>query len=181
MRIVLITLGTMAALGVPAQSQDVAEFYRGKTIRIVVGIGVGSGYDINARLIARFLPAHIPGNPSVIVQNQPGAGSLTMTNQLFAAGPFDGTVIGASFNGLPTTPLLQPTGVRFDPVKLQWIGSSSRETHVTYLWHTAPVDTFEDIRQKEVVVGAQAPGSSQYDYPVLANHLFGFKFKVITG
>ena len=181
MRTVLITLGAIAALCVPAHSQDVAEFYRGKTIRIVVGIGVGSGYDINARLIARFLPAHIPGNPTVIVQNQPGAGSLTMTNQLYAAGPFDGTVIGASFNGLPTTPLLQPTGVRFDPVKLNWIGSSARETHVTYLWHTVPVDTFEAIRQKEVVVGAQAPGSSQYDYPVLANHLFGFKFKIITG
>ena len=125
MRTVLIALGAVAALCVPAHSQDVAEFYRGKTIRIVVGIGVGSGYDINARLIARFLPAQIPGNPTVIVQNQPGAGSLTMTNQLYTAGPFDGTVIGASFNGLPTTPLLQPTGVRFDPLKLQWIGSSS--------------------------------------------------------
>ena len=181
MRTVLIALGAIAGLCVPAHSQDVAEFYRGKTIRIVVGIGVGSGYDINARLIARFLPAQIPGNPTVIVQNQPGAGSLTMTNQLYAAGPFDGTVIGASFNGLPTTPLLQPTGVRFDPLKLQWIGSSSRETHVTYLWHTVPVDTFEDIRRKQVVVGAQFPGSSQYDYPVLANHLFGFKFKIITG
>jgi tripartite-type tricarboxylate transporter receptor subunit TctC len=181
MRTVLIALGAIAALCAPAHAQDIAEFYKGKTVRIVVGIGVGSGYDINARLIARFLSAQIPGNPTVIVQNQPGAGSLTMTNQLYANGPFDGTVIGASFNGLPTTPLLQPGGVRFDPTKLQWVGSSSRETHVTYLWHTVPVDTFEEIRNKEVVVGAQAPGSSQYDYPVLVNHLFGFKFKVITG
>jgi hypothetical protein len=104
-----------------------------------------------------------------------------MTNALFNTGPFDGTVIGVPFNGLPTTPLLQPAGVRFDPVKLLWIGSSNRETQVTYLWHTAPVNKFEDIRTTQIVVGAQAPGTTQYDYPMLANALFGFKFKVITG
>jgi tripartite-type tricarboxylate transporter receptor subunit TctC len=174
---VAVALGTSGA----ALAQDVADFYKGKTVRIVVGVGVGSGYDINARAIARHLSNHIPGNPTVIVQNQPGAGSLTMTNALYNTGPFDGTVIGASFNGMPTTPLLQPTGVRFDPVKLLWIGSSNREAQVTYLWHTAPVDTFEEIRSKEIVVGAQAPGTTQFDYPMLVNHLFGFKFKVITG
>src|SRR6476469_8814115 len=99
----------------PARAQDdAAAFYKGKTVRLIVGIGVGSGYDINARLVARHIGKHIPGNPTLIVQNQPGAGSLTMTNQMYAAGPFDGTVIGASFNGLPTAPLLQPNGVRFD-------------------------------------------------------------------
>jgi tripartite-type tricarboxylate transporter receptor subunit TctC len=175
---VAVVLGTS---GAALAQQDVADFYRGKTVRIVVGVGVGSGYDINARAIARHLANHIPGNPTVIVQNQPGAGSLTMTNALYNTGPFDGTVIGASFNGMPTTPLLQPTGVRFDPVKLLWIGSSNREAQVTYLWHTAPVTSFEDIRTKEIVVGAQAPGTTQYDYPMLVNHLFGFKFKVITG
>src|SRR4030088_945693 len=110
----------------PARAQDdVATFYKGKVVRLIVGIGVGSGYDINARLLARYLPKYIPGNPSVIVQNQPGAGSLTLTNQLFAAGPFDGTAIGASFNGLPTTPLLAPSAsVRFEATKLNWIGST---------------------------------------------------------
>src|SRR5215470_1514775 len=180
-RLVVLTAAVMA-MAAPARAQeDVAAFYKGKMVRIVVGIGVGSGYDINARLIARFLPAYIPGNPTVIVQNQPGAGSLTMTNQLYAAGPFDGTAIGASFNGIPTTPLLQPTGVRFDPEKLNWIGSTNRETQVTYVWHTAPVASLADLATTEVIVGAQAPGSTQYDFPVLADHLFGFKFKVITG
>jgi len=172
----------MAVLSAPASAQeDVAAFYRGKALRIVVGVAVGSGYDINARLLARHLGAHVPGNPAVIVQNQPGAGSLTMTNQLYAAGPFDGTAIGAPFNGIPTTPLLQPSGARFDPVKLNWIGSTNRETQVTYLWHTAPAQNIADLGTTEVIVGAQAPGSTQYDFPVLANHLFGFKFKVITG
>jgi tripartite-type tricarboxylate transporter receptor subunit TctC len=169
-------------LAVPAAAQeDVAAFYRGKTLRVVVGVAVGSGYDINARLLARHLGAHVPGNPTVIVQNQPGAGSLTMTNQLYAAGPFDGTAIGASFNGMPTTPLLQPAGARFDPVKFNWIGSTNRETQVTYLWHTAPAQSLADLERTEVIVGAQAPGSTQYDFPLLANHVFGLKFKIITG
>jgi tripartite-type tricarboxylate transporter receptor subunit TctC len=167
--------------GPAAAQEDVAAFYRGKTLRIVVGVAVGSGYDINARLLARHLGAHVPGNPTVIVQNQPGAGSLTMSNQLYAAGPFDGTAIGASFNGMPTTPLLQPAGARFDPVKFNWIGSTNRETQVTYLWHTAPAQSLADLERTEVIVGAQAPGSTQYDFPLLANHLFGLKFKIITG
>ena len=90
-------------------------------------------------------------------------------------------MIGASFNGMPTTPLLQPAGARFDPVKLNWLGSTNRETQAMYVWHTAPAQMLDDAKTKEIVVGAQAPGSTQYDYPVLANSLFGFKFKVITG
>jgi tripartite-type tricarboxylate transporter receptor subunit TctC len=164
-----------------AQQEDVAAFYKGKTLRLMVGIAVGSGYDIKARLLARHMAAHIPGQPTIIVQNQPGAGSLTMTNTLYNNGPFDGTVIGASFNGMPTTPLLQPGGARFDPVKLNWLGSSNRETQAMYVWHTAPVQALGEVKTREVVMGAQAPGSTQFDYPMLANTLFGFNFKVVTG
>jgi tripartite-type tricarboxylate transporter receptor subunit TctC len=159
----------------------IAEFYKGKTVRLIVGIGVGSGYDINARLLARHMGKHIPGNPQIIVQNQPGAGSLTMTNQLYAAGPFDGTAFGATFNGLPTAPLLQPTGVRFEATKINWVGSTNRETQATYLWHTVPIKTLDDVKTTEVLIGAQAPGSTQFDYPMLSNALFGTKFKVVTG
>jgi tripartite-type tricarboxylate transporter receptor subunit TctC len=180
MRKALLALAMML-IASPARPEDVATFFRGKTLRLMVGIGVGSGYDINARLLARHMAAHIPGQPTIIVQNQPGAGSLTMTNALYNSGPFDGTVMGASFNGMPTTPLLQPTGVRFDPNKLIWLGSTNRETQVTYVWHTVPVASLDELRTKELVVGAQAPGSTQYDYPMLVNHLFGMKFKVVTG
>ena len=169
-------------IAAPAWAQDeVAAFYKGKTLRIIVGVGVGSGYDINARLLARHMAAHIPGTPTVIVQNQPGAGSLTMTNTLYSNGPFDGTAIGASFNGTPTTPLLQPQGARFDATKLTYVGSTNRETQVLYVWHTAPIQKLEDVKTTETVMGAQAPGSTQYDYPVLLNHMFGYKFKIITG
>ena len=183
MRKALLALWLLLAVTSPssAQQEDVAAFFKGKTLRLMVGIAVGSGYDINARLLARHMAAHIPGQPTIIVQNQPGAGSLTMTNALYNNGPFDGTVIGASFNGMPTTPLLQPGGARFDPVKLNWLGSTNRETQAMYVWHTASVQALGDVKIREVVMGAQAPGSTQFDYPVLANNLFGFKFKVVTG
>src|SRR4051812_13238771 len=155
-----LAFGLLLAAGAPAfAQQDVADFYKGKTVRIIVGVGVGSGYDLNARALARHLTTHIPGNPAVIVQNQPGAGSVTMTNQLYAGGPFDGTAIGASFNGLPTTPLLAPSAsVRFEATRLNWIGSTNRESQAMYVWHTAPQRTLDDLYKEEMIVGAQAPG-----------------------
>src|SRR5258708_2542379 len=171
----------LAAAAPAAAQQSVADFYKGKTPRIIVGVGVGSGFDINARVLARYLPVHLPGNPSVIVQNQPGAGGLAMANALYNNGPFDGTAIGASFSGTPMIPLLQPSGARFDPLKLNWLGSTNRETQVTYVWHTAPVQKLADLLTTELIVGAQAPGSTQFDFPILLNHMFGTKFKVVTG
>lgn len=150
-------------------------------MRIVVGSGVGSGYDITARILARHLRTHLPGTPTIIVQNQPGAGGLTMTNSLTANGPFDGTVIGAPFNGTPTMPLLQPQTARFDADKLAYIGSTNRETQVMYVWHTVPIEKLDQVKTTELVMGAQAPGSTQYDYPILLDRLLGYKFKVITG
>jgi tripartite-type tricarboxylate transporter receptor subunit TctC len=177
----LALLIVLAAAAPAVAQEEAAAFFRGKTLRLIVGIAVGSGYDINARLLARHMAAHIPGQPTIIVQNQPGAGSLAMTNALYHTGPFDGTVMGAPFNGMPTTPLLQPTGVRFNPVRINWVGSTNRETQVMYVWHDAPAQGLEDARAREIVMGGQAPGSTQFDYPVLANKLFGFKFKVVTG
>jgi tripartite-type tricarboxylate transporter receptor subunit TctC len=166
----------------PAFAQnDAASFFKGKTLRILVGSGVGSGYDITARTLARHLPDHIPGHPLVIVQNQPGAGGMTMTNALYASGPFDGTVIGAPFNGTPTMPLLQPQIARFDADKLIYLGSTNRETQVMYVWHTVPIYKLDDAKKTEVIMGAQAPGSTQYDYPTLLDRLLGYKFKLVTG
>ena len=177
----LLALPLLFAATAPAAAEDVAAFYSGKSIRLVVGVDVGSGYDVNARLLARYIGRHIPGNPPFIVQNQPGAGSATMTSQLYATGPFDGTVIGAAFAGMPTLPLLQGGASRFDPTKLIWLGNTNRETHVTYVWHTAPVQSLAEAKAKELIVGAQAPGSSQLDFPLVADALLGFKFKVVPG
>lgn len=182
MRKALILMGLALATIVPAHGADgVAAFYKGKTLRVVVGTGVGSGYDITARTLARHMAEYIPGNPTIIVQNQPGAGGVTMTNSLNANGPFDGTVIGAPFNGTPTVPLLQPQNARFDAAKLIYIGSTNRETQVMYVWHTVPITTLEQVRTTELIMGAQGPGSTQYDYPMLLNRLLGYKFKLVTG
>ncbi len=182
MKTLMAAILALLTTGATAVAQNsVADFYKGKTIRMVVGIGVGSGYDINARLLARHLGKHIPGNPTIIVQNQPGAGGVTATNSLYANGPFDGTVIGACFGGTPTIPLLQGTPVKFDATKIIWIGNTNRETHVAYVWKTSPVQSLEAAHTKELILGAQAPGSSQYDFPLVADALFGFKFKVISG
>ncbi len=179
-KLLLVILALLASAPARAQ-QDAAEFFKGKTLRIVVGAGVGSGYDITARILARHFPAHIPGNPTIIVQNQQGAGGLTMTNSLNANGPFDGTVIGAPFNGTPTMPLLQPQTAHFDADKLSYIGSTNRETQVMYVWQAVPIHKLDEVKTTELVMGAQAPGSTQYDYPILLDRLLGYKFKVITG
>jgi tripartite-type tricarboxylate transporter receptor subunit TctC len=128
-------VGTLA----PVQAEDVTAFYSGKQMRFIVGSSVGGGYDLFARAVAHHIVRHIPGNPNIIVQNQPAAGGVVMTNQLYALGPKDGTVVGVPLNGLPIAPFLQPA-VQFDPSKLIWLGSTNREAYIAFVWHTAPVD-----------------------------------------
>src|SRR5712672_1328238 len=144
----------LVGLVAPALAQDdVAAFYRGKQLRMIVGSAVGGGYDLFARIVARHIVHHIPGSPIVIVQNQPAAGGVVMTNQLYSQGPKDGSVIGVPINGLPTAPLLQ-SGTQFDPTRLIWLGSTNREAYVAFVWHTAPVSRIAELTGKEVVVGA---------------------------
>jgi tripartite-type tricarboxylate transporter receptor subunit TctC len=145
-----------------------------------VGSAVGGGYDLFARIVARHIGNHIPGRPSVIVQNQPAAGGVVMANQLYGQGPKDGTVIGVPINGLPTAPLLQ-SGTQFDPVRLNWIGSTNREAYVAFVWHTVPVESIGELTSKEVVVGATTPGTTMVDFPLLVNDVLGFKFKIVRG
>lgn len=159
---------------------DVAAFYRGKQIRMLVGSAVGGGYDLFARVVARHLVNHIPGNPHILVQNQPAAGGVVMTNQLYNQGPKDGTVIGVPINGIPTAPLLQ-AGTQFDQTRLAWIGSTNREAYVAFVWHSVPVRSIAELTSKEVVVGATTPGTTMVDFPQLVNEVLGFKFKIVRG
>jgi tripartite-type tricarboxylate transporter receptor subunit TctC len=173
----LIVLGLLG----PAHAQDdIAAFYRGKQVRLIVGTAPGGGYDLFARIVARHIAAHIPGQPTVIVQNQPAAGGLVMTNQLYALGPKDGTAIGVPINGIPTAPLLQQ-GAQFDATKLNWLGSTNREPYVAFVWHTAPVQSLAELRAKDLVVGATAPGTTMADFPLVVNDVLGLKFKVVRG
>src|SRR6478752_5272456 len=176
----LVPLFVFGLLGQAHAQDDVAAFYRGKQVRLVVGTAPGGGYDLFARIVARHIAAHIPGQPTVIVQNLPAAGGLVMTNQLYAVGPKDGTVIGVPINGIPTAPLLQ-SGTQFDQTRLTWIGSTNREAYVAFVWHTVPIRSITELTGKEVVVGATTPGTTMVDFPQLVNDVLGFKFKIVRG
>lgn len=166
----------------PAGAQeDVAAFYKDRQIRLLVGSAAGSGFDLNARLLSRHWPSHIPGRPAIIVQNQPGGGSVTMANALLASGPRDGTAIGAAINGMPTAPLLQPDIARYDPASVAWIGSTNRDTVIAFVWHTASVQSIADLKANDLAVGATSVGTAQYDFPVAARALAGLKFKTVVG
>ena len=123
---------------------------------------------------------HIPGNPTMIVQNQPAAGGMILTNQLYNQGPKDGTVFSAPLNSIPTAPMLM-NGTQFDATKLNWLGSLNREAYVAFLWHTAPVSHIADMATKEVLVGSTTVGTTMNDFPLLLNELLGYKFKLVRG
>jgi tripartite-type tricarboxylate transporter receptor subunit TctC len=169
------------APGVACADEPVAEFYKNKTIRMILGAAPGGGVDLIGRMVARHLQNHIPGRPAVVVQNMPGAGSLQMANNLYNSGARDGTVVGAPLNGMPTGPLLQPNAARFDPTRLIWIGSMYRSNNVAYAWHTAPIQTLEELKTKELIIGTSGPGGGSYDLSVLARDVLGLKFKVVRG
>jgi tripartite-type tricarboxylate transporter receptor subunit TctC len=160
---------------------DVAAFYKGKTMRMMVGVTAGTGTDLIARMLARHLVNHIPGAPTIIAQNVPGAGSLQMANTLANSGARDGTVIGAPLNGMPTAPLLTPKIARFDPTKLIWLGSIYRSNNFAYVWHTSPVQTLEQLKSQELIIGTPGPGSGSYDLAMLSRELLGLKFKLVRG
>lgn len=176
-----LALTCFAAAAHAQATDDVAAFYAGKQIRILIGPNVGTGYDVTARVLARHLGNHIAGKPTIVPQSMPGAGSMTMTNTLYNQGPFDGTAMGASHNGMPAAPLLTPSSARFDSAKIIWIGSTNSEAQVSYAWHAQPIKSIQDVLTKEFSVGSQAPGSSMNDFPVVLNAIFGTKFKVVNG
>jgi tripartite-type tricarboxylate transporter receptor subunit TctC len=180
-RLLVLLFALLPGLPGPAHAQDdVVAFYRGKQVRLIVGTAPGGGYDLFARIVARHIAAHIPGQPTVIVQNLPAAGGLVMTNQLYALGPKDGTAIGVPINGIPTAPLLQQ-GAQFDASKLIWLGSTNREPYVAFAWHSAPVQSLAELRSRELVVGATTPGTTMADFPLVVNDILGLKFRVVRG
>jgi tripartite-type tricarboxylate transporter receptor subunit TctC len=179
-RIAALAAATIVSAAAPASAQDVAAFYKGKQLRLIVGSAVGGGYDLYARALARHMVNHIPGKPTIIVQNSPAAGGMMMTNQLANQGPKDGTVLAAPLNGIATAPMLV-TGTQFDATKLNWLGSLQREAYVAFLWHTAPVSHISEVATKEVLVGSTTVGTTMNDFPLLLNDLLGYKFKVVRG
>jgi tripartite-type tricarboxylate transporter receptor subunit TctC len=164
-----------------ARAQAVAEFYRGKTISLLIGVGVGGEYDLQARLVARHLGKHIPGNPNVIPQNMTGAGGIKMANYLFTQAPRDGTSIGMLGNNFAATQAVGGQGVQFDVVKFGWLGTIAPVVETMAVWHTTSVKTIDDARRKEIIAGASGKGAITFIYPSMMNEFLGTKFKIVTG
>jgi tripartite-type tricarboxylate transporter receptor subunit TctC len=141
--------GALLVMSSPTFAQPVADFYKGKSIRLLIGFGPGGGYDIYARAVAAHLGRHLPGNPSIVPQNMPGAGSVLVANHLANVATRDGTVIGAFASGVPSVPLLTPEQAKFDAAALGWIGSANNEVQIDYVWNTSPATTLDGVRKTE--------------------------------
>lgn len=164
-----------------ANADPVEDFYRGKTVNLVVSSAVGGGHDILARAVARHLPKHIPGNPQLVVRNVPGAGGLIAANNLFNVAPRDGLTIGQLQNTLPFEPLFGNKEANYDSTKFSWLGTHAMEHAILIVWRNTPVASVDDIRKREITVGtAGVASSSSFNTRVLADTL-GMKLRIVTG
>lgn len=161
-----------------AQAED---FYTNKQINLIVASGAGGGYDTNARVLARSMPSHIPGQPKIVVQNMAGASGIQATNHLYTIADRDGTVIGAIANTMPLDPLFGGPAARFDPRQLGWIGSIGKQINVCIAWAANSFDKFEDVQQREMKVSATGATGWRSMMPRMLNSVAGTKFKVING
>jgi tripartite-type tricarboxylate transporter receptor subunit TctC len=171
-----------ALIAPPAKAADaVADFYKGKTVTIFVGVAAGGVYSQFAQLLATHLGKHIPGNPNVIVQHQVGAGGLIAINHVYNVAPKDGTVVLTPNSGLAKRFILGEGNTLYDPAKFHWLGGWGEAVNDCTVFKTAPATTFEEAKTKEVVIGAIDTGSNTYTNPLLMNNLLGTKFKIVPG
>ena len=178
----LFALCGLVATSVPQATADaVAEFYRARTVTVVVSSSAAGGYDTLARVIARHIGRHIPGNPAFIVRNMPGAGGITATNFLYNNAERDGSVIGLVQNNTPFEPLFGTKEARYDPIKFNWLGSPSSETAMVLIWHTVPISSVADLTTHEVTVGVSGANSTPAFFTRLMNAMLGTKMKPING
>jgi tripartite-type tricarboxylate transporter receptor subunit TctC len=182
----LLTIAALASSA--AQADPVADFYKGKQIQLVVGYGPGGGNDVYARLLARHMGRHIPGNPGIVVQNMPGAGSLRAANYLYNVAPKDGTVFGTFARNMPLLSALgDNASVQFDPSNFTWLGSSSSyadDAYILFVRPDAAVNSIHDARRPDgptLVLSGTAPGDTSADVPLLLRDALGLKVKLVMG
>jgi tripartite-type tricarboxylate transporter receptor subunit TctC len=166
-----------------AHAADAVEtFYKGKTIQVLVGFGPGGGYDLYARTLARYMGRHIPGNPTMVPQNMPGAGGVKAMNYLYNVARKDGTVMATFARGLVVEPLLGHTqGIQFDATKFTWVGSVTNEISVCAFWYTSPVKTWEDMKTKPHKIGGSAAGADSDVFPIVLKNIFHLPTRLVTG
>src|SRR6202158_357199 len=175
--VVLTVLTTIAT----AYAQTPAEFYKGKNIELYIGYSVGGGYDLYARVLARHIGKHIPGNPTVVPKNMEGAGSLRLANWLAKVAPKDGSVFGTVGRGVPFDPLLGLPGTQFKATDFSWIGSSNNEVSICASWGTSKITKIEDVFTTQMVIGGTGPSDDTVQFPQVLNGVLGTKFKIVSG
>jgi tripartite-type tricarboxylate transporter receptor subunit TctC len=164
----------------PADAQS--DFYKGKTVELIISTGAGGGLDANGRIVARHLGSHIPGNPTVVARNMPGAGHIRAANYVFSQSPKDGTTIGTFIPIFVMAHVLERSkGIQFNPANFQWLVSTSSSNSTVYVWNTTGVKSLEDAMQREVLMGGTGVGSYNVIYPTVLNSVVGTKFKLVTG
>lgn len=172
----------MASVGSPVQAQEnLEQFYKGRTINLIIGSAPGGGYDLYGRMIARYIGKHIAGNPLVVPNNMPGAASNVAAGYVYNVAPKDGTVMGALYMGSVVDPLFSDSRPTHDPTQFNYIGNANADVYVCLVRADANVKSFEDLFSKELIVGGSAIGASTHDFPALLNAVLGTKFKIVAG
>lgn len=172
--------GMLAGLTL-AHADPVEDFYRGNTIRLYVSASVGGGYDHVARLFVKYFPNYLPGKPTVIVVNMPGAAGVTMSNWLYNIAPKDGLALGMANLTVPMNQVIAPAQVRYDAKRFQWLGNLEESNGSLFTYHTSPTKTFQDALKRETVMGVSSRTSILYQLLALSNRLLGSKFRVVLG
>ena len=178
----VLALALATTIRAPASAQTVADFYAGKTIQVLIGFSPGGGYDLYGRVIARHMGRHIPGNPKLVPQNMPGAGSLKAVNYLYGVAPKDGTALAHFAPGVLFEPLLgHAEGAQFDATKFTWLGSASREASVCAFIASAGIKSWADMRSKPTIIGASGGGAESDVFPTVLRNMFHLPLKIVTG
>jgi len=175
----LAIAATLLAAAPQASAQSIADFYRGKTLRMMIGYGPGGGYDLYGRLVARHLGKYIPGQPNIVPQNREGAGSMRAAIYIYNAAPKDGTVIGTFSRSMSVAPLLQEAP--FDASKFSWLGSVSTDVNVCMTWHTSAVKTWDDMLTKPSKIGGLGAGADPDIFALMFKNVFGAKLQLVSG
>jgi tripartite-type tricarboxylate transporter receptor subunit TctC len=178
---ILAAVLAVAAIPDSAHADSASDFYKDKSIRLIISGESGGTYDSDGRLLAKHLARHIAGNPRVIPENMLGASGRVAANYLYNAAPKDGTVIAVLQQSVALGQALGESGIQYDAARFNWIGSPVRPDETLVVWHTTGVKSMEDAKKKEVIIGATSPTGMNYLYPKLANELLGTKFKIVTG
>ena len=177
----LLALALTGFVGQTARAEPVADFYRNKDLRLIISASAGGGYDIYARVLAQHLHEHIPGNPTIGPQDMPAGGGLAAANYLYNAADRDGSVIAAIQNTVPFEPFFGNRQARFDPLKLNWLGTPTTEVALYVIWHASKIETLQDAQSQDFIVGGAGSASTPVFYGRVFNQILGMKARFIAG